>query len=366
MSAANELKQDIAEKFYDQLKERRSVLDYGFNEKETPLPVIGGWPIGSSGYAFKDFNALQLMTVALDRGFTSAVFMKSEQIKKNGYYIAKGEAKATKIESTYKQEDGELKSVMSVCFNGDQIKNLPRSEHTRVWQGRADSRNAFLEDLIAKSGATVSFDTNNAPYYERYTDTLYMRPQSEYASKHPKGVSGYYEDMMFLLADWATHPSRYQGVQPGEQGSEQDSQYRLGRQLALLQMASRLGMTYEPDDSGWAKNYVESRPNWQELERAGRAAEAIIKNIGVPEVQQEAVRSKVWKQEALEAFRPTVKPAEQDQAQPQTDPVRKFVDEKIQVVHVADKPSKEVGKAVKSAAAKRINGVRKKEQTLTM
>lgn len=366
MSAANELKQDIAEKFYDQLKDRRSVLDYGFNENERPLPIIGGWPIGPSGYPFKDFNALQLMTVALDRGFTSPMYMKPEQIKKNGYYIAKGEAKATKIESTYKQDDGEIKSVMSVCFNGDQIKNLPKSHHQYAWQGQAESRNAFLDDLISKSGAKFSFDPMNAPYYERSTDTLYMRQQSEYTSKHADGKSAYYHDVMFLLADWATHPSRFQGVQPGEPGSEQDSQYRLGRQLALLQIASRLGMTYEPDDSGWVNNYINSRPNWQELHRAGKAAEAILKTIGVPEIQQEPVRSKVWKQETFQGFQSTVKPAEQDLAQPQHDSVQSFVDDKIQVIHVADKPSRGVGKAVKNAAAKKLNGARKNVQTLTM
>ncbi|HDX0879886.1 TPA: DUF1738 domain-containing protein [Stenotrophomonas maltophilia] len=363
MSAASELKQDIAEKFYDQLAERRSVLDHGFRETETPLSMIGGWPIGPSGYPFKDFNALQLMTVSLDRGFTSPIYMKSEQIKKNGYYIAKGESKATKIESTYKQEDGDFKSVMAVCFNGDQIKNLPQNKHTYAWQGLADNRDAFLDDMIAKTGAKFSFDPMNAPYYERSTDTLYMRPQTEYATKHADGKSAYYNDVMFLLADWATHPSRYHGVQPGEQGSEQDSQYRLGRQLALLQIASRLGMTYEPDDSGWANNYINSRPNWQELERAAKAADTILKTIGVPEVQQEPVRSKVWKQEASQAFRPTVQPADHQQAQQQVDPVQAFVEDKIQVVHVADKPSKQVGKAVKKAAAQKLNGAK---QTLTL
>ncbi len=364
MSASNELKQDIAERFYDQLRERRSILDCGFNETEKPLPVIGGWPIGASGYPFKDFNALQLMTVALDRGFTSPIYMKSEQIKKNGYYIAKGESKATKIESTYRQEDGEIKSVMSVCFNGDQIKNLPLTQQSFAWYGRAESRDAFLDEMIAKSGARISFDPMNAPYYERSTDTLYMRPQSEYTSKHADGKSAYYHDLMFVLSDWATHPSRYQGIQPGEPGSEQDSQYRLGRQLALLQIASRLGMTYEPDDSGWTQNYINSRPNWQELLRASKAADAILKTIGVPEVQHEPVRSKVWKQETSQAFHPTVKPAEQEQAQ--LDPVQSFVEDKLQVIHVADKPSKEVGKAVKKAAVRKLNGAAKKEQTLSM
>lgn len=99
MSAANELKQDIAERFYDQLRERRSILDYGFNENEKPLPVIGGWPIGASGYPFKDFNALQLMTVALDRGFTSPIYMKSEQIKKMATTSPKAKAKPQRLKA---------------------------------------------------------------------------------------------------------------------------------------------------------------------------------------------------------------------------------------------------------------------------
>ncbi|WP_269801191.1 MULTISPECIES: hypothetical protein [unclassified Stenotrophomonas] len=42
------------------------------------------------------------------------------------------------------------------------------------------------------------------------------------------------------------------------------------------------------------------------------------------------------------------------------------MDDKVHVIHVEEKPSKEVGKAVKKAAARRLNGAVKKEQNLTM
>ena len=317
MSKEIEQKQKTAEQFYSLLKDELSFLDRPFGPDDTPLYTIGGWPRGPSGNEFQGFRAFQLMTTSSAVGFTNPLWMDTEQLADRDIYIKKDERAQVRFNRS--KQNTTLSNYAIPMFNADQVKLNHTIDHTPK---SSKQRYQALEAMIKQSGARIEFEPKNAPYYERSSDVIYMAPLSAYGNDRG-GPRQYYQDMVHCLTDWATHPSRGNTIQPDDSSleSEQFSKYRLRKQLAMLTIAARMGVDYEPDHvSGWQQNYIDKKPNYRELESAMDDAATICNVLNIPALVHEAISQK----KTLERATPS-----------------------IEVMHIADKPSPTTAKKIK-------------------
>lgn len=336
MSATEQLKQQAAAMFYRSLKERTSFLQSEFIGIEKPLPLIGGLPYGITGRTFQGVKAIQLMTASNAFGFTDPRWFTTPQLNRLGYFIRKGEKALVRTERLYAEaaNPDQYKSAVAPLFNGDQIKNLPSLEQTVELPAERYKR---LDAYIQSVGAVFNEDPQNLPYYSHENDTIYIEPKSHYAVRSAHGAEQYYTDALYAITEWAAAHSG--GPQRAHEPGDADSQYRLRVQLACVQAAARLGVGYERDPSGWEDRYIQTQPNWRELESAWADASAITANMKLPEHILTPV------------------PARQLDNQPQIEPgfeERAQTFDPLVVVHVSDSPKPEVAVKVKRGVRKKL------------
>lgn len=336
MSATDELKQQAAAMFYRSLSERTSFLQSEFKGGEKPLPLIGGLPYGITGRTFKGVKAIQLMTASGAFGFSDPRWFTTPQLRRLGYFIKKGEKALVRTERLYADTANpeQYKAAVAPMFNGDQVKNLPPLEASTETQNERYTR---LDAYIKSIGARIYEDPKNVPFYSHQDDTIFIEPKSRYAARSAHGVEQYYSDLLYALTEWSAAHSC--GLHRDQGLGDANSQYRLRVQLAHIQAAARLGVGYERDPSGWEDLYVQSRPNWRELDAAWSDASTILAGLKLPEQLLTPVQARQL------GTQPQIAPGVEERAQT-FDP--------LVVVHVTDSPMPEVAAKVKRGVRKKL------------
>ena len=77
MDKIQEIKQDTANTFYNQMRDGRSFLDNHILPGETTFFGIGGWPIGSTGNMYRDWKAFQFIVTAAEHKMDHPVWLNA-------------------------------------------------------------------------------------------------------------------------------------------------------------------------------------------------------------------------------------------------------------------------------------------------
>lgn len=259
-----------ASSFYSNLRQGTAPVFSYWTDPDNPMPQIGGEPRGVSGYPFQNDNAVQLYMASKAQGFQSPVWLTFDQAKACGGMVRRGEV-GTKIVSWIGGKDGKpFDPILMTVFNADQIANLDIPRTPGLNEQQQATRQAGLDALIAPKKRTPT----PAQYNERLAQVLSER---------------------FPTSD----------------DPEERAQATLRRELAMLTAQARLGLprALDPQMSKDLAPFVETRPNWRELDSAIDEAGKALKDIGIAPVVYEKLEKKEVQAEVKPAAKPRTRPS---------------------------------------------------------
>lgn len=85
-------------------------------------------------------------------------------------------------------------------FNGEQINGIPPYERQPMTE---EQRIKELESILNHSEAPIHYDSLDANYYQRKTDTIHLRPKDDF-----KSMDQLYATALHEIAHSTQHPSR--------------------------------------------------------------------------------------------------------------------------------------------------------------
>lgn len=197
-----------------------AMLEKGGNESRArwTKAARGGFPSnGKTGDAYRGVNVLILWDEAIERGYTSNVWMTYKQAEGLGAQVRKGEKavmcayfemvkrKGSEADKADGEEGGN--GFFPMCkpfwlFNVAQIDGLPESFSTPVEAGKEFNPIADAEKLIEASGAVIRHGFDGA-FYTRSADQICMPARERFTSPE-----NYYATAVHELTHWTGHDDR--------------------------------------------------------------------------------------------------------------------------------------------------------------
>ena len=196
-----------------------AMLEKGGNEARTrwTKAAKGGFPSnGKSGDAYRGVNVLILWDEAIERGYTSNVWMTYRQAEGMGANVRKGEkavmcaffemVKSKKGEDAGQDEDGKG-GFFPMCkpfwvFNVAQIENLPEAMTKPAEQAATFDPIEAAEKLLSASGAVINHGFDGA-FYAPSKDQICLPTRERFTSPE-----NYYATALHELTHWTGHESR--------------------------------------------------------------------------------------------------------------------------------------------------------------
>jgi antirestriction protein ArdC len=172
-------------------------------------------PLRANGIPYQGINVLMLWSEAVEKGFSSAIWMTFRQATEFNAHVKKGEhgslvVYADRIKRTETDretgEDTEREIPFMkgyTVFNCDQIEGLPEHFYAKP-APRNDSmqRIARADGFFAATGAVVRHGGNRA-FYAIAPDHLQMPPFEAF-----RDAESYYATLAHEVTHWTRHPSR--------------------------------------------------------------------------------------------------------------------------------------------------------------
>lgn len=245
-----EYRQRQARSFYNHLRDATNPVFFYWQDVDNPMPQIGGEPRGVSGFVYQADNAIQLQMASKAQGFQSPLWLSYDQAKAAGGKVKSGEI-GTKIVSWIGGKEGKpYEPILMTVFNADQISGLTLPKVAGLTAEQQAMRQAGLDVLITPRKKTPTL----RQYNERLAELLTERF-------------------------------------PGAEDPEANAQATLRRELATMTAQARLGLprSVNPDMAQALKPYIDSRPNWREVEGAIKDAHNALKEIGIEPLAFEPV-----------------------------------------------------------------------------
>lgn len=225
-------------------------------------------PLRSNGDAYQGMNVLMLWAAAVDRGFTSNIWMTYRQAKELGGQVQKGSTgepvvyanSFRKDEERYDEDAGQWQSVeierrflkTYTVFNTEQIEGLPPHFYARPEPVNPEiSRDAELEAFFGQQGADLRHGGSQA-YYAIKPDYVQM-PHFETF----RDSESYYATLAHEMVHWTRHPSRLDREFGRKQwGDEGYAREELVAEIGAAFLCAELGITPETREDHAA--YIES------------------------------------------------------------------------------------------------------------
>ncbi|MDE1152821.1 MAG: zincin-like metallopeptidase domain-containing protein [Micavibrio sp.] len=209
-------------------------------------------PLRHNGTPYQGINILMLWGEALDKGYSSPIWMTYNQAQELGAHVRKGQqgalvVYANKITRTETGEGGEEieKQIPFMkgysVFNVEQIEGLPahyygKPENPLPLAERLDDTERF----IANTGAVIGHGGDKA-YYAPARDIVQMPPFEAFKDKE-----SYYATILHELTHWTSHKTRldrsFNAKRFGDNGYAREE---LVAELGAAFLSADLGITPE-------------------------------------------------------------------------------------------------------------------------
>ena len=286
-------------------------------EKGT-APWIKPWQPGerfmpfnpSSGNAYHGMNAIWLLSVMEDRGYSDNRWLTFKQAGSLGAQVNRGE-KGTAIQywkwtedlpavdesgNPLTDESGKVlkqsvrlqkpKVWSATVFNANQITGLLEIERTSLPEF---DRHQEAEAILIDSRANILYRQSDRAFYSPSTDTITLPERSQFHS-----MDGFYATALHELGHWTGHSSRLNRDLVHPFGSQGYAKEELRAEIASLMLGEKLGIGHEPGQhvayiASWIK-ILQDDP--RELFRATADAERMTKYLEGREMLQEKVEDR--------------------------------------------------------------------------
>lgn len=269
--------------------------------KQGTAPWVKPWQAGevflphnpSSGKNYRGANAVWLMSVAEDKGFSDPRWLTYKQAQSLDAQVNKGE-KGSLIEyykwqeksprlndngEALRDEKGAIlydliqlprpEVFRAVVFNAQQMNGLP--QFTAVTKN-AWERHSEAESILRDSGASIQHIAGNRAFYRPSTDSITLPLREQFPS-----ADNYYATALHELGHASGHSSRLNRDLSHPFGSQGYAKEELRAEIASLMIGQKLGIGHEP---GQHVAYIDSwisalEKDHREIFRASTDAERI-------------------------------------------------------------------------------------------
>ena len=250
----------------------------------------------ATGKRFKGLNAIQLKSVAQEKGYNDPRWMSFQTANRVGAKIRKGE-RGTRVEylrfppkSADKDApgvgaDGKLKEPPKIShhtytvFNAEQIEKMPALEQQLAKEPQQHEICERAERMIQDSGVKIENPPNgqNFASYDKDRDTVVIPNIEKF-----KSPENYYGQAVKEMADRARQEQHKDRPEPQNEAQQRDSIARqdMRREMASDTICSKLHLPKEPTGerhkAEWAQT-IRNSPN--ELRYAARDADRMAGQV---------------------------------------------------------------------------------------
>lgn len=193
--------------------------------------IVSGAQInGKTEKAYRGFNSLYLMVIAMEHGYSDPRWVTFNQAKELGASVKKGEKSVpvvffelydkltkkafenktvkgmTEEEKTaYLKENVYAVLKYSSVFNAAQCQNFPELnlDAYKMSEEERSNQNEMIETIIANSAAPITYDGGNRAYYSPGTDSIHLPVIEAFNS-----MQDYYATALHEIAHSTGHESR--------------------------------------------------------------------------------------------------------------------------------------------------------------
>ena len=287
---------EVATRYADQIEKGKASLQKGYDK-----------PRGSDHQPFnpatlkryKGLNAIQLKSVAQEKGYDDPRWMSAAAAKRGGVKIRKGE-RGTRVEylrfppksqasqgkdspEASSGEKGKEQPRIShhtyVVFNAEQIERMPALEQQLAAEPQSHEVCKRADRIIRDSGVQLESPPQGQNYstYDRDRDTVVIPPRDRF-----KSYEAHYSQAVKEITGRAGHELRKDHPEPqGEaQQAAAEARHDMRREMAHDTICSKLHLPKKPTGERHQKQWAETiRNNPSELRHAARDADRMADKV---------------------------------------------------------------------------------------
>lgn len=211
-------------------------------------------PLRHNGEPYAGINVLTLWCSAMERGFSSSIWMTFKQALELGAAVRKGEKGSPVVFASSMTKTEENVSTGEECernipflksytvFNIEQIDGLPERFYAKAaFTPNPELRVLQAESFFAATGAQIRYGGDRA-FYAPGPDFIQMPPFETFRDAH-----GYYATIAHEATHWTSHKSRldrsFDAKKFGDHGYAREE---LVAELGAAFLCADLGIVLEP------------------------------------------------------------------------------------------------------------------------
>jgi len=268
-----DFRQEVTNRMVELLEKGVAPWQKPWEGARIPMPVSQ-----ATGKPYRGGNALQLIVVAMERGYADPRWMTYKQASERGWQVRRGE-KGTPIEfwgfkptpgkedtdDNTKQDDVDghdqpqrrvIHRVYTV-FNGQQMDGIP--SFPILARQPVDIIEAG-ERILTHSGVIIHHDQADAAFYRPATDSIHLPRRDQF-----QDATGYYGTALHELAHWTGHTSRLNRptlTHSYQFGDPEYAKEELRAELASLFLAAERGIPHNPErHAAYAASWIKALQN---------------------------------------------------------------------------------------------------------
>jgi antirestriction protein ArdC len=230
-------------------------------------------PLRHNGTPYKGMNVLLLWGEAIDKGFSSPIWMTYKQAAEIGAQVRKGERgslvvfadRLTRTEQNERGEDVERQIPFMkgyTVFNVEQVDNLPGHYHaTPAPAGEPMALIESAEAFFSQTGARFQHGGDRA-FYAPSRDFIQLPPPEAFHDAQSYSATKAHE-----LIHWTGHPARCAREFGKRFGDSAYAREELVAELGAAFLCASLGITPEPRE-----DHAAYLGHWLEVLKADKRA----------------------------------------------------------------------------------------------
>ena len=289
---------------------------------------------------FKGLNAIQLKSVAQEKGYSDPRWMSFQAANKIGAKIRKGE-RGTRVEclrfpksqgkdapeaaaGDKQKEPPKVSHQTYVVFNAEQIERMPALEKQLAAEPQQHEICKRAERMIQDSGVKIEAPEKGQPrsYYDKQKDTIVMPEMEKF-----KSPEAYYGHAVKQMADRAGQERQNNRPEPQSEAQQHQASARheMRREMACQTISAKLHLPKKPSGERYKAQWAQTlRTTPNELRYAARDADRISDKVLEHDRPQQRQQSEPSR--AAIAAPPTPERMQETQRQLQQQPQREMAE----------------------------------------